>query len=246
MANVANPGANPAARRGLWLSLLAGAAGAGLVLLAAGQPWARAWFAPAPPMPTSSVTMTGHELAPAANALGFAALACLAAVLATRGAARRVSGGVLAVLGALVAVTVAVSVSHAHVAATAAAHALPGTAGAAGATAPRLAMAGFPWWAACVGGGLLSLAAGVATAWRGPRWPAMSSKYSGPGATPGPAAGRLQAAADDQVTAWDALDRGADPTLGRPPPDTQPLTQPLTPPHAPPDAPPHPRSAPRG
>jgi len=194
--------------------------------------------------------MTGHELAPAANALGLAALACLAAVLATRGAARRVSGVALAALGALAAVSAAAAVGHAHVAATAAAHALSGAAGAAGSTAPRLTMAGFPWWAACVAGGLLTLAAGAAAAWRGPRWPAMSSKYSGPGATPGPAAGRLQAAADDQVTAWDALDRGADPTLGRPPPDTpphaQPLTQPLTPPHAPPDAPPHPRSAPRG
>ena len=202
------------ARRELALSLLAGAAGAGLVLLAAGQPWARASFAPAPPMPRSSLTMTGHELAPAANALGLAALACLAAVLATRGAARRVSGVALAALGALAAVSAAAAVGHAHVAATAAAHALSGAAGAAGSTAPRLTMAGFPWWAACVAGGLLTLAAGAAAAWRGPRWPAMSGRYAAGGSPAAAAAGGppAAAAADEHVTAWNALDGGVDPT----------------------------------
>ena len=116
------PPAPNLARRELSVALAVGAAGAGMVLLAAQQPWARASFAPAPPpLPTSSITVTGHALLPAANALGLAALACLAAVIATRGVVRRVVGMLLALLGLLIAVPATMSVRPAHVAAAAAA-----------------------------------------------------------------------------------------------------------------------------
>jgi len=195
------PPAPNLARRGLSLALAVGAAGAGIELLAAQQPWARASFAPASPLPTVSITVTGNALLPAAHALGLAALACLAAVLATRGVVRRVVGMLLVLLGLLVAVPATMSVRPAHVAAAAAARSLA-TAG-----APRLTMALFPWWAAAAVGGLLIVAAGMLTAWRGTRWPGMSGKYDRPGGPP--------QATGDPAAAWDALDSGADPTMPR-------------------------------
>jgi uncharacterized membrane protein (TIGR02234 family) len=193
------------ARREFGVTLAAGAAGAGIVLLAAAQPWAHALFVPAPPLPNSSVTVTGHELVPAANALALAALACLAAVIATRGALRRVAGVLLALLGVLIVAAAPVSVSHAHVAAAAAARSI------ATAAPAHLAMAAFPWWAVAAAGGLVIVCAGALAAWRGPRWPAMSGKYDRPGGPPPPAGG----ASRDPAAAWDALDRGADPTVPR-------------------------------
>src|SRR6266568_1083163 len=75
-------------RREFTLVLLAGAAGAGLVVLAVRQAWAHA------------ITVTGQQLVPLASALALAALACLAAVIATRSVVRRAVGVLLAVLGA--------------------------------------------------------------------------------------------------------------------------------------------------
>jgi hypothetical protein len=49
------------------------------------------------------------------------------------------------------------------------------------------------------------LAAGILVAWRGPRWPAMSSRYSRTGG------GKPQPVADP-ATLWESLSRGADPT----------------------------------
>ena len=64
--------------------LLLGAAGAGLVLLVMRQGWARVETAAPRPLPASIVTVSGQALLPAASALALAALAGLAAVLATR------------------------------------------------------------------------------------------------------------------------------------------------------------------
>src|SRR6201984_2163212 len=87
-------------RREFVLVLLAGAAGAGLVVLAARQPWAHAVFTPPRPLPAQDIPVTGQELVPLASALALAALACLAAVIATRSVVRRAVGVLLAVLGA--------------------------------------------------------------------------------------------------------------------------------------------------
>src|SRR5258708_23489485 len=87
-------------RREFVLVLLAGAAGAGLVVLAARQAWAQAIFTPPRPLPTQDFSVTGQELVPLASALALAALACLAAVIATRSVVRRAVGALLAVLGA--------------------------------------------------------------------------------------------------------------------------------------------------
>jgi len=54
-------------------------------------------------------------------------------------------------------------------------------------------------------GGLVIVAAGLLVAWRGTRWPAMSSRY-----TRQPQ--RERRAPDDSASLWEALSRGADPT----------------------------------
>ena len=85
-------------RREFVLVLLAGAVGAGLVVLAARQAWAHAIFTPPRPLPAQDIAVTGQQLVPLASALALAALACLAAVIATRSALRR-GAGVLRVRG---------------------------------------------------------------------------------------------------------------------------------------------------
>ena len=141
--------------------------------------------------------MSGQDLVPAAGALGLAALAGLAAVLATRGLARRVVGGLLAAFGVAIAASVSLPVTAAQArsaavgATTAQAGSVPGGStvgsgttpgtggsGVAGLTlASHVEMAAFPWRWAVLAGGLLVIGAGLLVAWRGARWPVMSSRY---------------------------------------------------------------------
>ena len=82
----------PRLRREYLLDLALGAVGAGAVLLSARQGWARV-ATPAPaPLPASVVSVSGQDLVPLAAALALAALASLAAVIATRRLARRLAG----------------------------------------------------------------------------------------------------------------------------------------------------------
>src|SRR5690349_24617188 len=96
-------------RREFTLVLLAGAAGAGLVVLALRQAWAHAVFTPPKPLPVQDIPVTGQQLVPLAGALGLAALACLAAVIATLPVIRRAFGVLMAVLVAGAAVAAASS-----------------------------------------------------------------------------------------------------------------------------------------
>ena len=187
-------------RREFVLVLLAGAVGAGLVVLAARQAWAHAIFTPPRPLPAQDIAVTGQQLVPLASALALAALACLAAVIATRSVLRRAVGVLLAVLGAATAAAVLVSLRASAVLAAARASALSGPLG--GSTTSgspsggavheivvagpgRAIMAGAPWRAAAIAGAVAIVLAGAATAWRGPRWPVMSARFErprGPGA----------------------------------------------------------------
>jgi uncharacterized membrane protein (TIGR02234 family) len=216
------------ARREYVLGLLLGAVGAGVVLLSARQGWAHV-LTPAPaPLPASSVTVSGQDLVPLAGALALAALAGLAAVAATRGRVRRFTGLVLAVFGLAMLVSVGthmttagvLAASHTKSASHAGSATAGGTSGVApgaipGATTPGVTATGhvtfadFPWQDLALAGALLVTAAGLLTAWRGGRWPAMSSRYE---RAPQPPPGPTGVAADDTGTLWDALSRGADPT----------------------------------
>lgn len=220
----ASPQAGPrASHREFGGALALGVLGAGVALLGTREPWAHAYFAAQNPLPGSAVSLTGQDLAPAVAALAIAGLACLAAVIATRGVLRRITGVLLAAFGAGVAAAAIMSAGGAHVAAVAAAHAPapygPWTAAhpAGGAPRPQLAMAAFPWWVVALAGGVLLVAAGAVTFWRGTRWPVMSSRYERPGGGPGggaPGSGGAAGTADrDPAKVWEALDRGTDPTV---------------------------------
>jgi uncharacterized membrane protein (TIGR02234 family) len=192
--------------------LLLGLAGAGLVLLAMRQGWAHVTTTAPRPLPASTTTVAGQDLVPAADALAVAAVASLAAVLATRRLLRRITGIVLAGFGAGIAVAVSAGISAADVLAAAAGTAGPSTGTGAGAGAGSVtsgstpagagvpltgfpghaALAALPWRGAAIAGALAVIAAGVLVTWRAERLPVMSSRYDLPTGPAGPvrAAGR--------------------------------------------------------
>jgi uncharacterized membrane protein (TIGR02234 family) len=216
-----------AMRREYALVLLLGAAGAGLVVLAARQAWAQAIFTPPRPLPAQDIPVTGQQLVPLASALALAGLACLAAVIATGSWARRVAGGLLVVLGAGAAVAAGAGASASSVLATARADAAAGafggstTSGAApggaahgiviAGSAGQAVMTGASWRAAAVCGAVAIALAGLATIWRGMRWPVMSARFDRPGAQPGHQQRRARPA--DSATMWESLNRDVDPTV---------------------------------
>jgi hypothetical protein len=134
---------------------------------------------------------------------------------------RRAVGALLAALGAGAALAASAGMRTATVLAAARASALDGplggstTSGASsgGAVhgivisgAGRAILAGAPWRAAAVAGGVVILLAGLVTVWRGARWPVMSARFERPqhrGAT-------LQA---NTETMWESLSRDVDPTV---------------------------------
>jgi uncharacterized membrane protein (TIGR02234 family) len=217
-------------------ALLAGAVGAGLVLLAVRAQWAQAVFTPQKPLTAEVVNVSGTDLVPLAGALALAALAGLVAVIATRGVARRAVGVLLALFGAGAGAAVLTTVTDATVVSVAAGKvaspesaALSGTA--AGSTtsgassngalvlsnsAGHAIMSGAPWQAAVIVGALLIFAAGLATALRGQDWPVMSARYDAPGARAAAASGGTgegrAARPSDAASMWESLNGGEDPT----------------------------------
>ena len=210
-------------RREFGLVLLLGAAGAALVVFAVRQTWAQAVFTPPRPLPAQEISVTGQQLVPLASALALAALACLAAVIATRSAARRVAGALLAVLGAGAAAAAGAGVRASGVLATAQADAAAGALGGSttGGTSPGRRVArhrhrGLP------GTGphdRRALARGRDRRRRRDRprgpghrvaRPALAG-HVGPVRPSGPAARRPRAA--DSATMWESLSRDLDPTV---------------------------------
>jgi uncharacterized membrane protein (TIGR02234 family) len=192
------PAAAARRRRQFVLMLLLGAAGAGLALLAVREGWARAVYDEPRPLPSHSVTVTGQDLVPAAGALALAGLACLAAIIATRGALRRAAGAVLALCGVGAAVAASGSLSTARIIAAAsskvssAASVASGGSGSTtggassgssagavvtGNSSVHTVLLGVPWRVAVFAGAAAIIAAGLLTVWRGARWPVMSGRY---------------------------------------------------------------------
>jgi uncharacterized membrane protein (TIGR02234 family) len=228
------------ARREYGATLLAGAVGAGLILLAVRQQWAKAVFSEPKPLSAQVIGVSGSDLVPLAGALALAALAGLAAVIATRGLLRRVAGVLLALFGAGAGAAVLSSVTAASVISVAASKvASPESAvvsGAAGSTTSgssagssfivsssnaQAILTGTPWHVAVLAGALLVFLTGLFTALRGPDWPVMSGRYDAPPARAaragGAGAGGDRAApprgrALDSATMWESLSGGEDPT----------------------------------
>ncbi|SCL68735.1 Trp biosynthesis-associated membrane protein [Micromonospora peucetia] len=193
-ATDAGQGARPnAGRRELTYAVLLCVAGAGLALWASTRTWAVELTARPTPLPPVHDARTGAGLLPWLPALALVGLAGGGAVLATRGRARRLLGGLLCGLGAAVA-----------------------AGGGYGLVATFDGEVSRHWPALCLLGGVLATAGGLLTALRGRRWPAMGARYERRAA-----GGEAPAARDEdgRVTgrhttqAWDALDRGEDPTV---------------------------------
>jgi uncharacterized membrane protein (TIGR02234 family) len=166
-----------------------------LVLLAGGREWAHATLSGVSGAGDVHLSVTGHGVAPSLPALGLALLALSAAILAASGIMRRAVGVlVLVVAGSAVGVSigarsdVSAALEHREVG-------VQGLAVHAGANG---------WWLVALIGGLLAVGAGAATVIHAARWSAMGEKYDAPTA---PKPGR-----DPAAVAWDALDRGEDPT----------------------------------
>jgi uncharacterized membrane protein (TIGR02234 family) len=191
--------------------LLLGVVGFGMVFLAMRQGWAQVRTAVPAPLPTSVVTDSGESLAPYVDALAIAALASLAAVLATRRAARRVAGVLLAALGAGIAAAAAAGISTSAALAAASASLGSGSGSGAGnapgsvtegstgtgsAAVPdvagfhsRVVLTAASWQALAIVGALVLIAAGVLVVWRANRLPVMSSRYDAPTAPLAPKRG---------------------------------------------------------
>jgi uncharacterized membrane protein (TIGR02234 family) len=211
-------------RREFALVLLLGAVGAALVLLATRQAWAQAIFVAPRPLPAQDFSVTGQELVPLASALALAALACLAAVIATRSVARRAVGALLAVLGAGAGAAATTGVRASAVLAAARANASNGTVGGSttsgnspgnaahpiviAGSSGHAVMAGAPWRAVAVVGAVAIILAGLATVGRGPRWPVMSARFDRPGQR-----GAQPRKRADSATMWESLSRDIDPTV---------------------------------
>jgi uncharacterized membrane protein (TIGR02234 family) len=202
-----------APRRSFAFALLLGIAGAALTLYAATRTWSLRVIV-RPGLPDLRTARTGATDFPLLVGLALVALAGAGALLATRGLIRRIVGGLLAATGAgliLQAIT-----------------------GRLGLDVGRAGAAATLWPIACVLGGAMIVVGGLAAATQGHRWPTMGARYerrtvpppptdpganSRPLATAGPH--RAETSKDhpadpapvDNRAAWDALDRGDDPTL---------------------------------
>jgi uncharacterized membrane protein (TIGR02234 family) len=192
------------ARRELLAAALLCAAGAGLVVLAAGRRWTGVDVVGAGTPITQD--LTGRDLAAPAAALGWAGLAGLAALLAVHGRARVAVGAALAAFGAVIGYFSAAGVGRAHVLS---------------AVADKSNLTTFlstdvhtsAWWAVSLAGGVLLAAAGLLTIVRGGGWPGMSARYE-PAAAAGALAREAPDAEADSSGLWKSLDRGEDPTDG--------------------------------
>ena len=190
------------------------------------------------PLPDSVTTVSAQDLRPAIAALAIAALASLAAVLATRGWLRRLTGLITIALGAGTAVIASGGVTAADALAGAGrAGASPATGGGAGTAAGSVtagnggaaasgSIAGFPvhvllggtgWRVLIIGGAVLIVAAGVAVVALARRLPVMSGRYERRTMPAAPAErgqqGRPRAAA---TSMWESLSAGGDPTMTGP------------------------------
>ena len=172
-------------------------AGAVLCLVATGMSWGAAQRAD---LARTEVQVTGGDLLALGRAVALLGLAAVIAVHASRRWGRRLVGGLLAAAGGVVAGQAYVIMRDLpdqvlqH---------LDGTAGTADFASVTTASDG-PLVMAV--GGLGVAVAGSALAVFGPRWPSMGTRYERP-------AGSRPASRSSERAAWDALDRGEDPTI---------------------------------
>jgi uncharacterized membrane protein (TIGR02234 family) len=190
-------------RREFAAALLLNVVGAALALLVSTRTWQRVTIERTGLVPVQ-LRLTGRNLDGALTPLAVAALAAVVAVVATRAVVRRAVGGLTALVGVAIvwrAVRDLSAVSAARARSFAGARHLAVTSG----TVRVHVTPAWVWLAALAG--LLVAVGGGWTAVRGQRWRAMPARYEAP------------VAEDDETTRarqdlsmWNALDRGDDPT----------------------------------
>jgi uncharacterized membrane protein (TIGR02234 family) len=191
------------ARRELRLAVLLCLLGSAVVLLAAAQTWVtvdepgRLTIAAVPSL------VSGTEVTGLVRPLGIVGLAGVLALAATRSWGRVVVGALLAAAGAGVIVNVALAL-HRGLATDLAVFSYG--------PAPPAVHQHRTWAVVTLVGGVLLAAAGLLVALRGRRWVALSSSYEPPTAGQEPPAATEPGSPLTEKGAWDALDRGDDPT----------------------------------
>ncbi|MEU1968735.1 Trp biosynthesis-associated membrane protein [Micromonospora sediminicola] len=180
----------PAARgrRELAYAVLLCLAGAGLACWAVTRTWS-VEVTTRGSLPPGRPGRTGAELLPWVSALAWVGLAGGGALLATGGRLRRVLGALLAGIGLAVALGGGIGLAE------------PGVSR--------------HWPALVLAGGLALAAGGAFAALRGGGWPAMGARYERRAAASSAAPGGAERPAVERGArdAWDALDRGEDPTV---------------------------------
>ncbi|MGW4943653.1 Trp biosynthesis-associated membrane protein [Actinoplanes sp. NPDC004185] len=177
--------------RRLAYAVLLCAAGAGLAVYGVTRTWSEIVTA-RPGLSSLRDARTGADLEPWVIGLALVALAGAGALLATRGLLRRCLGGLLALVGAGVAAGA--------------------VAGRAGLDVGAAGTGATVWPVVCVLGGLLIVLGGVWAARSGHEWPSMGARYERRGAAAAPVTDADVDQRVDTRAAWDALDRGDDPT----------------------------------
>ena len=192
-------GADARVRRERALAVAGCLAGAAIVLFSSAGTWVSARVQAgaggeivAAPLP---VEWSGGSLAPAASGLALVGLAAAVGVVATRGLGRTVIGLLLAAAGIGILI-VAGGIALDPMAAVRGSEEVEALAPLGNAVILDLTRSAGPWFATA-GGALLVLTGGLLVA-RGRSWPAMSGRYQGRAAAP--------------ADAWDAIERGHDPT----------------------------------
>ncbi|WP_162606493.1 Trp biosynthesis-associated membrane protein [Jiangella asiatica] len=189
-----------AVRREYLLALALLVAGGALGLLASSRPWGSAQQPSS--LSVTATTVSGSDLLPFAPAVSLVAIAAVVAVPAVRRVGRRIVGAVVALLGATLVVSALLAVLDLDGRIESWIVDAPGSSG------PVSEVSTTPGWGLAVtAAGVLVLAAGLLIAVRGPRWPSMGAKYE---RTPRgrTTSGEVKGGRE----AWEALDRGDDPT----------------------------------
>ena len=184
-------------RRGLLVAMALDVIAGAMVLLASGRTWGHATYV-AQAGAHVAVSATGRNAIAALPALGFALLVLAAAVVASRSWLRFAVGLVTVVLGGIVVGAAVTSTDDVEAALQHRAFGVP-------ATAVHASLSGWAVVTAVAGG--LAVVAGVMTVFRGSTWPGLGARYDAPSGgepTPRPV--------EPTTAAWDALDRGEDPT----------------------------------
>jgi uncharacterized membrane protein (TIGR02234 family) len=199
---------DPPDSRGYRFALGTLSLGAVLLLSAFSRPWATVPVGGSG-LPTLTVELSGRDLLPAGAAAAVVAFAGLAGLVATRRVGRRISGALLLLAGlgaAAACLQFGLTATHPDGAGAVIDRLVSEKVGIDVVASPAAHVA--LWWLAALVGGVLVALAGAQALARCAHWPEMGRRYTRDAAGDPAHAPRTPV----RESAWDALDRGVDPT----------------------------------